>query len=82
MKWILLSILILGSFSTIYGEQEQETPSETQSEFPWPVILIILFFGLFAIIIYFKKTGMENNPCAPEYWKRRDDDASYMHSSS
>ena len=81
MKRVLLSIILLGSLSLAYGEQEQEHPSEIQSKIPWPAILAILLFGSFAAIIHFQKTGTENNPCATEYWKQRDD-ASYTHSSS
>ncbi|MDH3341067.1 MAG: hypothetical protein OEL84_07260 [Nitrosopumilus sp.] len=86
MKWFVLSsflsLMMLGSFSIVYGEQGQENTPEVQSELPWPSILAILSFFAFFAIIFFKKTGTENNPCATEYWKQRDDDASYTHSSS
>ncbi len=47
-----------------------------------PVVLIIVTLIIFGSVFYSQSTGTENNTCAKQYWKQRDDGALYAHSSS
>ena len=43
---------------------------------------VIVLASIITVMVVILKTPTKNNPCATEYWEKRDDGASYTHSSS
>ena len=78
-----ISTLLLGTISTASGEENK--PSDTENtllNMIYPYAGVIVLASIITVMVVILKTPTKNNPCATEYWEKRDDGASYTHSSS
>ncbi|MDH5432260.1 MAG: hypothetical protein OEW78_10350 [Nitrosopumilus sp.] len=78
-----IATLLLGTISTASGKEIKLFDQENKLlDLIYPYTGVIVLSSVVIVMIVILKTPTKNNPCATDYWEKRNDGDSYTHSSS